>query len=58
VETSNVSNLLLDKDFEEAKGEISKEYPVVKRIDKQELGFKLPGVSPRQDIKIVEKDSK
>jgi|GEM_PF-6316462 hypothetical protein len=58
VETSNVSNLLLDKDFEEAKGEISKEYPAVKRINRQELGFKLPGVSPRQDIKIVEKDSK
>lgn len=58
VETSSVSSLLLDKDFEEAKGEISKEYPAVKRIERQELGFKLPGVSPRQDIKIVEKDSK
>lgn len=56
VDTSNVSGLLADKEFEQAKNDISKQYPSIKRVEKQDLGIKLPGISPRKEIKIVEKE--
>ena len=56
VDTSTVSNLLAAKEFDQAKDDISKEYPSIKRIEKQDLGIKLPGLTPRKEIKIVEKN--
>ncbi len=57
VDSSEVSNMLAAKEFDQARSDITKEYPSVKRIEKQDLGIKLPGLTPRTDIKIIEKDS-
>jgi hypothetical protein len=58
IDKGKVVQMLQEKEFEQAKSDLQKDFPAIKDIEKRELGMKLPGIPNRVDVSIVKKDDK